>query len=124
MEARWISALIGGRAPPPILRDSFFVFRVKICRGDVQVVVAASRAIRSPRLQPHLNGNVERLVEVVWSSRISSGCGVLRIVKELHRQFMLLLRLRDGCGFLDPFDDFPSATNNGRPILCNIHCFF
>jgi hypothetical protein len=28
---------------------------------------------------------------------------------------VLLLRLRGGCGLLDPFDDFPSATNNVRP---------
>jgi hypothetical protein len=41
----------------------------------------------------HLGGNIERLVGVVWSSRISSGCGDLRIVKELHWQFFLLLRL-------------------------------
>jgi hypothetical protein len=34
---------------------------------------------------------------------------------ELHRQFNLLLRLCDGCGLLDPFGDFPSATNNVRP---------
>jgi hypothetical protein len=34
MEAQWISDLVGGRAP-------FFVFRVKVCRGDVQVVVVA-----------------------------------------------------------------------------------
>jgi hypothetical protein len=115
MEARWISALVGGRALPPILGASFFVFRVKVCGGGVQVVVAAPCAIRSLRLQPHLDGNIERLVRVVWSSRISSGCGDLRIVKELHRQFFLLLRLRDGCGFLDPFGDFPSATINVRP---------
>jgi hypothetical protein len=55
------------------------------------------------------------LVGVVWSSRILSGCGDLRIVKELHRQFFLLLRLRDGCGLFDPFDDFSSVTNNIRP---------
>jgi hypothetical protein len=78
-------------------------------------MVAASRVIRSSRLEPHLGGNVERLVGVVWSSRISSGCGDLRIVKELHWQFFLLLRLRDGCGLLDPFSDFPSTTNNVRP---------
>jgi hypothetical protein len=83
--------------------------------GGVQVVVTGPRAIRSPRLQPHLGSNVERLVGVVWSSRISSSCGNLRIVKELHRQFFLLLRLWDGCGLLDPFGDFPSATNNVRP---------
>jgi hypothetical protein len=86
-----------------------------VYRGGIQVVVVAPRAIRSPGLQPHLGGNVERLVGVVWSSRISSGCVDLRIVKELHRQFFLLLRLRDGCGLLDPFGDFPSATNNVRP---------
>jgi hypothetical protein len=97
------------------LRASFFVFRVKICRGGAQVVVATSRAIRSPRFQPHLGGNVERLVGVVRSSRFSSGCGDLQIAKELHRQFFLLLCLRDGCGLLDPFGDFPSATNNVRP---------
>jgi hypothetical protein len=114
MEAWWISALVGGRALAPVLRASFFVFRVKVYRGGAQVVVAAPCAIRSPWLQPHLGGNVERLVEVVWSSRISSGCGDLQIVKELHRQFFLLLCLRDGCGLLDPFSDFPSATNNVR----------
>jgi hypothetical protein len=111
MEARWI---VAGRVLPPILRALFFVFRVNVCTGGVQVVVATPHAIRSPRLQPHLGGNVERLMRVVWSSRISSGCGDLRIVKELHRQFFLLLRLWDGCGLLDPFDDFPSATNNVR----------
>jgi hypothetical protein len=100
MEARWISALVGGRAPPSVLRASFLVFRVKVCRGSAQVVVAMPRAIRSPRLQPHLGGNIERFVGVVWSSRILSGCGDLRIIKEFHRQFFLLLRLRDGCGFL------------------------
>jgi hypothetical protein len=99
----------------PILRASFFVFRVKVCRGDAQVVAAMPRAIRSSRLQPHLGGNIERLMGVVWSSRISSGCGDLRIVKELHRQFFLLLHLRGGCGLLDPFSDFPSATKNVRP---------
>jgi hypothetical protein len=104
MEVRWISALVGERAP-------FFIFKVKVCRGGAQVVVAAPRAIKSPRLKPHLGGNVKRLVGVVWSSRISSGCGDLRIVKELHRQFFLLRRLRNGCGLLDPFGDFPSATN-------------
>jgi hypothetical protein len=108
----WISALVGGRAPLPILRASFLVYRVKVCRGGAQVAVP--HAIRYPRLQPHLSGNIERLVGVVWSSRILSGCGDLRIVKELHQQFFLLLRLRDGCGLLDPFGDFPSATNNVR----------
>jgi hypothetical protein len=115
MESRWFSALVGGRAPPPVLRVLFSVFRVKVCRGIVHVVVAVPRAIRSPRLQPHLGGNVERHVGVVWSLRISSGCGDLRIVKEFHQQFFLLFRLRDGCGLLDPFGDFLYATNNIRP---------
>jgi hypothetical protein len=115
MEAHWISALIGGRDSPLVLRASFFIFRVKVCRGGAHVVVAAPRTIRSPQLQPHLSGNIERLVGVVWYSRISSGCGDLWIIKELHRQFFLLLRLWDGCGLFDPFDDFPSATNNVRP---------
>jgi hypothetical protein len=53
-------------------------------------------------------------VGVVLSSRILSGCGDLQIVMELHRQFIFLLCLRDGCGFLDPFGDFSSATNNVR----------
>jgi hypothetical protein len=79
------------------------------------VVVAAPRVIRSPRLQPHLGGNIDTLVGVVWSSRILSGCGNLRIVKELHRQFFFLFRLRSKCGLLEPFGDFPSATNNIRP---------
>jgi hypothetical protein len=93
----------------------FSVFRVKVCRGSAQVVVATPHANKVSRLQPHLGGNVERLVGVVSSSRISSDCSDLRIVKELHRQFFLLLRLRDGCGLLDPFGDFPSTTNNIRP---------
>jgi hypothetical protein len=54
-------------------------------------------------------------VGVVWSSRISSGYGDLRIVKELHRQFFLLLCLWDGCGLLDRFCDFPSTINNVMP---------
>jgi hypothetical protein len=115
MEAWWISALVGGRASSPVFRALFFVFRIKVCRGGAQVVVATPRTIRSSRLQSHLGSYAERLVGVVWSSRISSGCGDLRIVEVLHRQFFLLLRLRDGCGFLDPFGDFPSATNNVRP---------
>jgi hypothetical protein len=74
-----------GGLRPPVLRVSFFVFRVKVYRDGAQVVVAAApHAIRSPQLQPHLGGNAERLVGVVWSSRILSGCGDLRIVKELH----------------------------------------
>jgi hypothetical protein len=45
---------------------------------------------------------------------ISSGCGDLRFVKELHPNFFLLLLLRDECGLLDPFGDFLSTTNNAR----------
>jgi hypothetical protein len=115
MEARWISALVGGRAPYPILGDSFFFFRVKVCRSDAQVVVAASRAIRSPRLQPHLSGNIERLVGVVWSSRISSGCGDLRIVKELHRQFFLFFVFGTNVVFLTrSATSRPQPTTSGR----------
>jgi hypothetical protein len=98
----------------PVLRASFSNLRIKVCRGGAQVVVATPRAVRSPRLQPHLGGNVERLVGVVWSSRFSSCCGDLRIVKELYRQFFLLLRLWDRCGPLDSFGDFSAATNTGR----------
>jgi hypothetical protein len=95
------------------LRSSFLGLRFVGANG-VQVVVAAPCAIRSHRLQPHLDINIERLFGVVWSSRISSGCGDLRIVKELHRQFFLLLCLWDECGLLDLFGDFPSATNKVR----------
>jgi hypothetical protein len=91
-EVWWILAFVGG--------DSFFVFRV-VYRGGLQVVMAASRAIRSSRLQPHLDSNVERLVGVVWSSRISSGSRDLRIIMELHWQFFLSLRLRDRYGLLN-----------------------
>jgi hypothetical protein len=73
--------------------------------------------IKSPRLQPCLSGDVEKLVGVKWFSRISSGYGDLRIAKELHRRLFLLLHLYDRCGLLDPFSDFPSATNNVRPAL-------
>jgi hypothetical protein len=65
MEAWWILAFVGVRAPPSILRALFFIFRVKVCRGGAQVVVAAPRAIRFSWLQSHLGGNVERLVGVV-----------------------------------------------------------
>jgi hypothetical protein len=79
------------------------------------VVVAVPHVIMFLRLQPHLDGDVEKLVGVVWSSRILAGCGDLRNVKDLHWQFIILLRLRDGCGLFDPFGYFPSATNNVRP---------
>jgi hypothetical protein len=110
-----LTALVSGRAPPPVLRVLFSVFRVKVYMISAQVVVATPHANKVSRLQPHLGGNVERFVGVVSSSRILSGCWDLRIIKELHRQFFLLLRLRDGCGLLDPFVDFSSTTNNVRP---------
>ena len=109
------------------------------------MVAAASRAIMSPRLQSHLGGDVEKLVGVVWFSRISSGYGDLRI----SRSFI------DGYSFF-----FASGTDvvNVRPaqggaapaacrrhslevedegylknfvgifvcveVLCNVRCFF
>jgi hypothetical protein len=115
MEARWILALIGEGTSPSVLRDSFSVFRVKVCSDSAQLVVAAPHAIRSFQLQSHLGSNIERLEGLVRSLRISSGCGDLRIIKEFHRQFFLSLCLRDGCGLLDPFNDFLSANNNVRP---------
>ena len=54
---------------------------------------------------------------VVWFSRTFSGGGALRIVMELNWRFILLLRLQDRCGFVDPFGDFPSASNNIWPAL-------
>jgi hypothetical protein len=42
--------------------------------------------------------------------------GDFQIFKVLHRRLFLLLCLRDGCGLLDPFRNFLSATNNVRPI--------
>jgi hypothetical protein len=55
------------------------------------LAVASSSPIKSPRLKPHLD--IEKLVGVVWSSRTSSGCGDLQIVKELYRRFIFLLHL-------------------------------
>jgi hypothetical protein len=40
----------------------------------------SSSSIKSSQLQPHLGGNAEKFVGVVWSSRTSSGCGDLRII--------------------------------------------
>jgi hypothetical protein len=80
-------------------------------------MVEASFSVRSLRLQPHLDSGIENLVGVVWSSMASSGCEDLQIVKELHRQFILLLHLWNRCGLLNRFGDFPSATNNVRPAL-------
>jgi hypothetical protein len=68
------SSSVGGLRP--LFWGLCFCFRVNVCRDGVQVVVAASSAIRSPLLQPHLGGNVEKLVGVVWSSGISSSYGI------------------------------------------------
>ena len=100
MEARWISALVDGRA-------LFSSFLVKVCWGGALMVTASSLSIMSSRFQSHLGGDVEKLVGVVCFSRAFSGGGDLRIVVELHRRFILLL--------WHPFGDFPSATNNVRP---------
>jgi hypothetical protein len=82
------------------------------------VVAAASFSLRKfSQLQLHLDSSVKKLVGVVLSSRTSSDCGDLQIVKKLHRRSILLLHLRDGCGLLGPFGDFPSATNNVRSAL-------
>jgi hypothetical protein len=76
----------------------------------------SSSLINPPRLQPHLDNNIKKLVGVVWSSMTSSGCGDLLIVKKLHRWFILLLFLWRMWPF-GPFGDFPSATNNIRSAL-------
>jgi hypothetical protein len=49
MKTRWTTTLVGGRALPPVLRASFSILRVKVCRSGAQVVVVVPRAIRSPR---------------------------------------------------------------------------
>jgi hypothetical protein len=59
------------------------------------------------QLPPDLDRDVEKLVGMVWSLKILFGCGDLLIVKELHRYFILLLRLWNGCDLFDPFGDFP-----------------
>ena len=81
-------------------------------------MAAALLAITYSWLQPHFEGDAEKLVGVVWYSRISSGGDGLRIVMEPYRWFILLfLLLCNGCYLLDPFGDFPSATNNIRLAL-------
>ena len=96
-------------------REGFSGFLIKFCWGDVLMVMASSLSIMSPQFQSHLGGDVENLVGVVCFSRAFSGGDDLRIIVELHRWFILLLRHRNGCGLFDPFGDFPSATNNVRP---------
>jgi hypothetical protein len=110
MKAWWILVLVGGRAPPPVLRALFFVFRVKVCRSGAPAscnkVSPASTLSRRQHREACGSGVLFEVFVWLWD---------LQIVKELHRQFFLLLRLRGGCGLLDPFGDFPSATNNVRP---------
>jgi hypothetical protein len=78
------------------------------------VATATSSPVKSLRLQPHLDSDIEKLVGMVWFLRTSSGWEDLRIVMEIHHQLFFLLRLWDGCGLLDPFGNFSSATNNVR----------
>lgn len=78
------------------------------------MVVVWPHAIMFPGFNPISMATSRSSWVCVWSSRVSSGCGDLRIVKKLHRQFILFLRLRNGCGLFDPFGDFPSAINNVR----------
>jgi hypothetical protein len=80
------------------------------------LVVVAPCPIKSPLLQSHLGGNVEKFVGVVWFSRISFGCGDLRIVNEFYQLLFLLLCLQHGYDLLDPLGDFSSATNNTRSV--------
>jgi hypothetical protein len=51
-KAWWISALVGGRTLPSVLRAPFFVFRVKVCRGGAQVGRGASCNKVSPASTP------------------------------------------------------------------------
>jgi hypothetical protein len=79
------------------------------------VVVVAPRAIRFPWLQPHLGGNVERLMGVVWSSRIPSCRGDLRIVKELHRQsFFFFVSGMDAVFLTRSVTSHPQPITSGR----------
>jgi hypothetical protein len=103
----------GGSRSPSMGGLRFLGFRVKVWCGGAQMAAVASSPIKSPRLQPHLGGEVEKFVGVVWFSR-TSGWGDLRISMELHRRLFLLLRPRDGCGLLDPFCDFQGSIRKKR----------
>ena len=65
-------------------KGSVFWFSVQVCLGGALLVMAALVVIMFLGFQPHLGGDVEKLVSVVWFSRTSSGCGDLRIVKEIN----------------------------------------
>jgi hypothetical protein len=80
----WILSM-GGLCSP--------IFRVKVRWGGAEVVVVASSPIKSLRLQPHIGGDVEKLVGEVRFSRTSSSYGDLRIIKELHQWLFISLRL-------------------------------
>ena len=79
------------------------------------MVAATPLSLKSPWLQSHLGGDVEKLVEVVWFSRTSSGGGVFRIVVELHQRFILFLRLQTDVVFLTrSATSRPQPTTSGR----------
>ena len=63
MEARWISALVDGRA-------LFSSILVKFCWDGALMVTASSLSIMSSRFQSHLGGDVEKLMGVVCFSRL------------------------------------------------------
>jgi hypothetical protein len=60
MEVGWILASVDRRA-------LFSGFRVKVWWGGAQVVATASSPTKFFRFQPYLDGDVEKLVGVVWS---------------------------------------------------------
>jgi hypothetical protein len=84
----------------------------------------------------HPDGDVEKLLRVVWSSRTSYRYCDLQIVKELYRRFILLLCLRTDAAFwARSVTSCPQPTTSGRlleerqrwhfvDVFCNIHCFF
>jgi hypothetical protein len=52
--------------PPGERALSFIGFRAKVWWGGAQVVAAAPCRIKSPWLHPHLGGDIEKFVGVVW----------------------------------------------------------
>jgi hypothetical protein len=105
MEALWILVFVGERAPSPILRALFFVFRVKVCRGGVEVVVTTPHVIRSSQLQPHLGGNVER-------------CGDPRLaIRNTH--YVFNSRSHDQC-VMNPHNRVNNRITSSITVLNNI----